>query len=104
MIVAVCDSRSSKYNIICYNIYNAHGSAAHYLFYLHLAFMIRAFLILYPVIPDTAGTVAPTAFLHIRKMQLKLREAKKKLHTVTEKISDLTKKRDSLRQQVGQSK
>jgi predicted transglutaminase-like cysteine proteinase len=74
------------------------------LFYLHLAFMIRAFLILYPIIPDTAETVAPTAFFHIRKMQLKLCEAKKKLHTVTEKISDLTKKRDSLRQQVGQSK
>ncbi|CAL8349310.1 unnamed protein product [Boreogadus saida] len=48
---------------------------------------------------DTVGTVAPTACLHIRKMQLKLREAKKKLHTVTEKISDLTKERDSLRQQ-----
>ena len=74
------------------------------LFYLNLAFMIRAFLILYPIIPDTAETVAPTAFFHIRKMQLKLCEAKKKLHTVTEKISDLTKERDTLRQQVGQSK
>jgi len=55
------------------------------LFYLHLAFMIRAFLILYPIIPDTEATVAPTAFLHIKKKQLKLREAKKKQHTVTEK-------------------
>ncbi|CAL8378658.1 unnamed protein product [Boreogadus saida] len=45
---------------------------------------------------DTAATVAPTAFLHMRKMQLKLREAKKKLHTVTEKIGP---ERDSLRQQ-----
>lgn len=41
--------------------------------------------------PDTEATVAPTAFLHIKKKQLKLCEAKKKQHTVTEKVSDLTK-------------
>lgn len=40
---------------------------------------------LYPIIPDTEATVAPTAFLHIKKKWLKLREAKKKQHTVTEK-------------------
>lgn len=66
--------------------------------------MIRAFLILYPIIPDTEATVAPTTFLHMKNKQLKLCEAKKKQHTVTEKISDLTKEIDSLRQQVGQSK
>ncbi|XP_078032246.1 uncharacterized protein LOC144467465 [Epinephelus lanceolatus] len=53
---------------------------------------------------DTEATVAPTAFLHIKKKQLKLCEAKKKQHTLTEKISDLTKERDSLRQQVGQTR
>ncbi|KAL7395218.1 hypothetical protein ABVT39_012387 [Epinephelus coioides] len=53
---------------------------------------------------DTEAIVAPAAFLHIKKKQLKLCEAKKKQHTLTEKISDLTKERDSLRQQVGQSK
>ncbi|RXN38430.1 coiled-coil domain-containing protein 106-like [Labeo rohita] len=52
---------------------------------------------------DTEATVAPTAFLHIKNKQLKLCEAKKKQHTVTEKISDRTKETDSLRQQVGQS-
>lgn len=67
--------------------------------------MIRTFfLILYAIIPDTEAAVAPTAFLHIKKKQLKLHEAKKKQHTVTEKISDLTKERDSIYQQVGQSK
>ncbi|XP_023806807.1 uncharacterized protein LOC111946772 [Oryzias latipes] len=52
---------------------------------------------------DTEETVAPTAFLHFKKKELKRREAKKKKqHTVTKKISDLTKERDSLCQQVGQ--
>ena len=54
--------------------------AAHY-FILPSPFMIRAVLIIYPIIPDTEATVAPTAFLHIKKMQLKLREAKKKQHS-----------------------
>ncbi len=67
--------------------------------------MIRAFLILYSIIPDTEATVAPTAFLHFKKKQLKLREAKKKQqHTLTKRISDLTKESDSLCQQVGLSK
>lgn len=74
------------------------------LFYLHLAFMIRAFLTLYPIITDTEAAVAPTAFSHTKKKQLKLRKAKKKQHTVPEKNSDLTQERDSLFQQVGQSK
>ncbi|XP_023815027.1 zinc finger CCHC domain-containing protein 10-like [Oryzias latipes] len=53
---------------------------------------------------DTEETVAPTAFLHFKKKELKQREAKKKKqHTVTKKISDLTKERDSLCQQVGQN-
>ncbi|XP_073773331.1 uncharacterized protein [Danio rerio] len=52
---------------------------------------------------DTEATVAPTAFLHIKNKQLQICEAKKKQHTVTEKISDLTKETDSLQQQVGQS-
>ena len=56
------------------------------------------------VIPGTEATVAPTAFLHVKKKQLKRHETKKKQHTVTEKISDLTEETDSLRQQVGQSK
>ncbi|XP_070831080.1 uncharacterized G-patch domain protein DDB_G0278987-like [Chaetodon trifascialis] len=62
--------------------------------------MIRAFLILYPIIPDTEATVAPSAFLHFKKKQLKLREGKRKQHTLTEKIK---KERDSLCQQVGQN-
>ncbi|XP_023815548.1 coiled-coil domain-containing protein 106-like isoform X1 [Oryzias latipes] len=53
---------------------------------------------------DTEETVAPTAFLHFKKKELKRCEAKKKKqHTVTKKISDLTKERDSLCQQVGQN-
>lgn len=99
----ICAYNDSLY--ISIHIFTDDGQLLIILFYLHLAFMIRAFLILYPIIPDTEATVAPTAFLHMKNKPLKLCEAKKKQqHTVTEKISDLTKEIDSLRQQVGQSK